>query len=49
VHAGDAERDLHVVLLQQADDGLAATRGTAAQRRGRLGPNWRGFGHAGSV
>ena len=49
VHARDAEHGVDVVLLEQADDGLAAARRGGARAGGRIGSKWRGFGHTESV
>ena len=49
VHPGDAEHGVGAVLLEQPDDRLAAALSAGRRRAAGLGPEWRSFGHAGSV
>ncbi len=49
MHPRDAEHGVDVVLLEQTDDCLAAAGAAGRRGRARLRPEWRGFGHAGSV
>ena len=49
VHARNAEDQVDVVLLEQADDRFPAARCGEARARGRLGSKGRGFGHPESV